>query len=239
MFEHNLLTFPTLTRVTTPEGRYYQTPDGNFKSVTTILNERLDHSALDAWKQRVGPEEANRVSQQASTRGTAVHHLAEQYLLNNKDYAKSSMPNNIYTFNSIRSILDNNIGTIYGIESLLYSRLLQAAGTADLLAQYNGINSIIDFKTSKRIKTENQIESYFIQTAAYSLMAAEHSNYNFPQIVILMMVDNEEPLVFIKKARDYFPRVRDIFIPKPRYLDPVISEEEIRLYTRETYLTNL
>jgi genome maintenance exonuclease 1 len=122
------------------------------------------------------------------------------------------MPINVQTFNSIRSILDKNIGTIYGIESLLYSRLLKAAGTADLLAEYNGVNSIIDFKTSKRIKTEDQIESYFIQTSAYSLMAAEHSNYNFPQIVIIMMVDNEDPLVFIKKARDYFPRVKEVFI---------------------------
>jgi len=212
MFEHDLLTFPKLTRVDGPNGRFYRTPDGDFKSVTTILSERLDHSAIDAWKQRVGPEEANRVSQQASRRGTAIHNLAEQYLLNNKDYAKGAMPINVQTFSSIRSILDKNIGTIYGIEALLYSRLLQAAGTADLLAEYNGINSIIDFKTSKRIKTEDQIESYFIQTAAYSLMAAEHSNYNFPQIVILMMVDNEDPLIFIKRARDYFPRVKEVFI---------------------------
>jgi len=212
MFEHNLLTFPKLTRVDGPNGRFYKTPDGDFKSVTTILSERLDHSAIDAWKQRVGPEEANRVSQQASRRGTAIHNLAEQYLLNNKDYAKGAMPINVQTFSFIRSILDNNIGTIYGIEALLYSRLLKAAGTADLLAEYNGINSIIDFKTSKRIKTEDQIESYFIQTAAYSLMAAEHSNYNFPQIVILMMVDNEDPLIFIKRARDYFPRVKEVFI---------------------------
>jgi hypothetical protein len=43
-------------------------------------------------------------------------------------------------------------------------------------------------------------------------MAAEHSNYNFPQIVIIMAVDNEDPLVFIKKARDYFPRVKEVFI---------------------------
>ena len=212
MFKHNLLTFPTITRIDGPDGRYYRTPDGDFKSVTNILGERLDHSALDAWKKRIGEIEAKKISQQASRRGTAIHNLAEQYLLNNKDYAKGAMPINVQTFNSIRSILDKNIGTIYGIEALLYSRLLKAAGTADLLAQYNGVNSIVDFKTSKRIKTEDQIESYFIQTSAYSLMAAEHSNYNFPQIVIIMAVDNEDPLVFIKKARDYFPRVKEVFI---------------------------
>ena len=211
-FTHNLLTFPKLERIDTPNGRYYRTPDGDFKSVTNILGERLDHSALDAWKKRIGEIEAKKISQQASRRGTAIHNLAEQYLLNNKDYAKGAMPINVQTFNSIRSILDKNIGTIYGIEALLYSRLLKAAGTADLLGEYNGVNSIIDFKTSKRIKTENQIESYFIQTSAYSLMAAEHSNYNFPQIVIIMAVDNEDPLVFIKKARDYFPRVKEVFI---------------------------
>lgn len=225
MFEHDLLTFPKIERIDTPNGRFYRTPDGDFKSVTTILSERLDHSALDAWKQRVGEEEAKKVSQQASRRGTSIHNLAEQYLLNNKDYSKGAMPSNIHLFNSIKSILDTNIGSIYGIEALLYSRVLKAAGTADLLAEYNGTNSIIDFKTSKRIKTEDQIESYFIQTAAYSLMAAEHSNYNFPQIVIIMMVDHEPPIVFIKKARDYFNRVQSIFIP--RKLDPVISPEEI------------
>jgi genome maintenance exonuclease 1 len=213
MFEHDLLTFPILTRVDGPDGRYYRTPDGSrFKSVTNILGERLDHSALDKWKQRVGAEEANRVSTQASRRGTAIHNLAEQYLLNNKDYAKGAMPINVQTFNTIRSILDKNIGIIYGIEALLYSRLLKAAGTADLLAQYNGVNSIIDFKTSKRIKTEDQIEGYFLQTSAYSLMVSEHSGINFPQIVIIMAVDNEDPLVFIKKARDYFPRVKEVFI---------------------------
>lgn len=212
MFHHDYLTFPSITRIDGPNGRFYRTPDGDFSSVTSILGERLDHSALDKWKQRVGEIEAKKISQQASRRGTAIHNLAEQYLLNNKDYAKGAMPINVQTFNSIRSILDKNIGTIYGIEALLYSRLLKAAGTADLLAEYNGVNSIIDFKTSKRIKTEDQIESYFIQTSAYSLMAAEHSNYNFPQIVIIMTVDNEDPLIFIKKARDYFPRVKEVFI---------------------------
>jgi len=212
MFKHNLLTFPTITRIDGPDGRYYRTPDGDFKSVTNILGERLDHSALDAWKKRIGEIEAKKISQQASRRGTAIHNLAEQYLLNNKDYAKGAMPINIQTFNTIRSILDKNIGTIYGIEALLYSRLLKAAGTADLLAEYNGVNSIIDFKTSKRIKTEDQIEGYFLQTTAYSLMVSEHTGINFPQIVIVMMVDNEDPLIFIKKARDYFPRVRDVFI---------------------------
>jgi genome maintenance exonuclease 1 len=118
----------------------------------------------------------------------------------------------VQTFSSIRSILDTNIGTIYGIEALLYSRLLQAAGTADLLAQYNGVNSIIDFKTSKRIKTEDQIEGYFIQTAAYSIMANEHSGVKFPQIVIIMAVDNEDPIVFVRRSRDYFLRVKEVFI---------------------------
>jgi genome maintenance exonuclease 1 len=212
MFHHDYLTFPSITRIDGPNGRFYRTPDGDFSSVTSILGERLDHSALDKWKQRVGEIEAKKISQQASRRGTAIHNLAEQYLLNNKDYAKGAMPINVQTFNSIKSILDKNIGTIYGIEALLYSRLLKAAGTADLLAEYNGVNSIIDFKTSKRIKTEDQIESYFIQTSVYSLMAAEHSNYNFPQIVIIMAVDNEDPLVFIKKTRDYFLRVKEVFI---------------------------
>ena len=80
-----------------------------------------------------------------------------------------------------------------------------------MLAGFRGINSIIDFKTSKRIKKEEDIEGYFLQATAYSMMAEELTDLKFPQIVIIMSVDNEESLVFIKQRDDYVDRVLEVF----------------------------
>ncbi len=210
-FVHNFIHVEQSPRVEIDGIRHYQTPAGTFKSVTTILGEKLDKSGLLAWKERVGEEEAAKVSTQASRRGTAIHNLAEAYLMNDENWKKGAMPVNLDTFSHIRPILDLNIGSIYGIEIPLYSAHLKAAGTCDLLAGFHGINSIIDFKTSKRIKKEEDIEGYFLQATAYSMMAEELTDLKFPQIVIIMSVDNEESLVFIKQRDDYVDRVLEIF----------------------------
>lgn len=211
MFFHNFIDVPTCSRTEIDGIRYYQTPAGTFKSVTTILGEKLDKSGLITWKERVGEEEAAKVSTQASRRGTAIHNLAEAYLLNKSDWKRGAMPVNLDTFSRIKPILDRNIGSIYGIEVPLYSAKLKAAGTCDLLAGFNGINSIIDFKTSKRIKKEEDIEGYFIQATSYSIMAEELTDLKFPQIVIIMSVDDDESIVFIKSASDYYKRTLEIF----------------------------
>lgn len=210
-FLHNLLEFTPCPRVTIDDTRYYDTPVGRFKSVTTILGERLDKSGLEAWRARVGEEQAQRISTQASRRGTAIHSLAESYLMNDPDWNRGAMPFNLYTFSSIKPILDENIGSVYGVEIPLYSAELRAAGTCDLLAGYAGINSVVDFKTSKRVKREEDIEGYFIQATAYSVMAEELTGLRFPQIVIIMSVDHYSPLVFVKRRDDYIERTRKVF----------------------------
>lgn len=210
-FVHNFIHVEESPRVEIDGIRHYQTPAGTFKSVTTILGEKLDKSGLLAWKERVGEEEAAKVSTQAARRGTAIHNLAEAYLMNDENWKKGAMPVNLDTFSRIRPILDLNVGSIYGIEIPLYSWRLKAAGTCDLLAGFRGINSIIDFKTSKRIKKEEDIEGYFLQATAYSMMAEELTDLKFPQIVIIMSVDNEESLVFVKQRDDYVDRVLEVF----------------------------
>jgi genome maintenance exonuclease 1 len=192
--------------------RYYVHPDGSkFKSVTTILGERTDKSALYAWRKRVGEEEANKISVQAATRGTAVHLLCERYLRNEEDYLKGAMPSNVMSFNDLQKILDDNIDLIYANEIPLFSHRLKAAGRCDLIAKFNGINSIVDFKTSKKPKKEEWIQNYFLQATAYSLMAEEMYDIEIPQIVIMITVDHENPQTFIKNKNDYIEKVLEIF----------------------------
>ena len=88
---------------------------------------------------------------------------------------------------------------------------MKAAGTADCIADWNGIPSIIDFKTSRKEKKEEWIENYFLQATTYALMFEERIGICIPQIVILIAVDDQEPQVFIKHKLGYIDKVKAIF----------------------------
>lgn len=210
-FDFKLLPKNKLERQNIDGARVYVSPEGEkFKSVTSILGEKMDKTYLYEWRKRVGEAEANRISTQAAVRGTQFHTICEKYLLG-EDYVKKSMPTTLDMFKQIRGILDDNVGTIYGLEHFLYSRRLQAAGTADLICEYDSWNSVVDFKTSRRIKKEEDIENYFLQATAYALMVEERYGFYVPQIVIIMAIDHEEPRVFVKQKLHYLKRVNEIF----------------------------
>lgn len=210
-FLHNPVYLPDLETEYVDGKRYYKTPAGNLPSVTTVLGQKLKNPGLEAWKARVGEEEAKRVSTQAAGRGSAVHLLCEKYLSNDPDYKRGAMPFNLVTFSSIKKHLDLCIGTVYGIEVPLWSRRLGTAGRGDLLAGWLGVNSVIDFKTSKRKKEEEDIQSYFLQATVYSMMAEELTEHKFPQIVVIIAVDHEDAQVFVKNRDQYVDRALEVF----------------------------
>ena len=192
-----------LSAKTTPEGRYYTTPDGNaYPSVTTILGKGSDNSWLKEWEERVGIEEVKRVSGVASTRGTAVHEIAELYL-RNLDWKRKQMPVNIASFLKIKHHLDEHIGLIAGLELPLYSDKLRVAGRTDCIAKWNGEWAVIDFKTSKREKSREDITNYFLQASCYSYMFYERIGMIVPKLVIIMTVDDGTSIVFEERAKDH------------------------------------
>jgi genome maintenance exonuclease 1 len=208
-FFHNFLPFDDLETTEIDGKRHYITPAGVFPSVTTVLS-KLSKQSIDEWKAKVGEEYANRVSKLARDRGTAVHSICENYVLN-REYRSGVMPTDLHAFLQIKPHLDLNLGSIYGIEAPLYSSKLKTAGRCDLLAGWRGVNSIIDFKTSRKLKKEEYIESYFLQATCYSLMAEERTLLKFPQIVIVIAVDHEDPQIFVKQRDQYVEKVLEIF----------------------------
>lgn len=212
LFEHSFYQYEPLKTVTMHDKRYYELPDGSLAmSVTTKIGEASDKTALMEWKARVGADEAQKISTQAAVRGTAIHNICEHYLLNEPNYPKGSMPTNIETFKQIRPILDQNIGRIYGIEAPLYSYKLKAAGRTDCIADWGGIPSVIDFKTSRKPKREEWIQNYFIQATTYALMMEERTKINIPQFVIIIAVDHDEPQVFVRDKEPFIDKVYEIF----------------------------
>ena len=188
---------------TLPTGRTYKTPDGNkYPSVTTVLGDE-SKAGIIAWRQSIGEEEANKISSQAGTRGTAVHTLAENYINNDPNWAKGAMPSNIFSFNQIKPILDKHMDNVYAQEVPLYSDHLKVAGRVDLIAEWDGQLAIVDFKTSRRPKKEEYIQNYFMQASFYAAAFYERTGIPIKRSVILITVDDEPPQVFVKKTYDY------------------------------------
>lgn len=193
--------------------RHYVLPDGltKLKSVTTVLDEKLDKTALMEWKKKVGEAEANKVSVQAARRGTAVHKLAERYVLNEKDIYRDQMPVNVESFQPIKLALDEHVDNIIGVELPLYSKALGCAGRTDLIAEYDGVPSIIDFKTSRKPKKLEWIENYILQTTIYSMMFERMYKIQVPQLAIIISVDNEKtPQTFVLERNFYVDRVLEL-----------------------------
>ena len=188
---------------TFPDGkRYYTLPDGTkLPSVTTVLGAQKKQAIME-WRRRVGEEEANRVSKKATSRGTNVHTLCERYL--NNDSLGDIMPDAKEMFVSLKPLL-NRINNIHYQEVALWSTKLEMAGRVDCIGEFDGKLSVIDFKTSKRIKSIASIEDYFWQTSAYSLMYEELIGVPIDNLVIIMAVEDEQPLLFQQKTEDHIP----------------------------------
>lgn len=211
-FIHEFLPKTELTDEIIDGKRYYTTPGGVFKSVTTIIGEKTDKTWLEGWRARVGEEEADRILFQAGVRGTAVHALAEKYVMNDPDWKEGAMPVNLWTFNKIKKILDERVDVVYGVEYPLWSKMLNTAGRSDLPCRFDGINTIGDFKTSRGTKDRGDIPGYFIQATAYSLMMEERTGMKFPQVAIMVAEDNGDARVHVDQSKNWYQQVRDIFV---------------------------
>ena len=180
-----------------------------YPSITSVLSIR-DKKGLHEWRQKVGEEVANHVMIQAANRGTAVHNMVEDYL-NNVDleqvdkYKKQFLPRMM--FNVLKPEL-SKINNIRLQEAQMFSSDYTVAGRVDCIAEYDGVLSIVDFKTSTKEKNESWIENYFIQGSAYSQMYKEHFGEEVPQIVILITTEQGTTQVFKKNPYDYLEKLK-------------------------------
>ena len=193
------LGYDDLVADTQPSGRTYVDPDGNrYPSITTVLS-ILNEEELAAWRKRVGDAEANKIGNRAAARGTQVHNIIEKYLLN--EDITDFLPHVRQSLGNLRPILNRSIGRIFGLEAHLYSRYIGLAGRVDCVAEWEGVPSIIDFKTSRRPKKHEKIPNYFAQMAGYAVMWEERTGMPITNTVIVMDVDDHEPIIF-REHRD-------------------------------------
>jgi ATP-dependent exoDNAse (exonuclease V) beta subunit len=189
--------------------RHYVIPNGDkYISITTLLSE-LSKVSIQKWRTRVGSEEANRISTKASRQGTAVHALCEKYIKNEEGFLTESMPHLVEMFESIKPLLDR-VDNVHVTEGAMYSDELGLAGRTDLIAEFDGKLAIIDYKTSRRIKTWSMCHSYFMQGAFYAHAYEERTGIPINNIVIIMAVENEEPLLFRETKERWLEPLRQV-----------------------------
>ena len=203
-FEHNPRCFPLDSEAKMVDGkRVYATPNGEFyPSITTVIgNNAKKQAGLAKWRARVGKEKAAAISSRSASRGTKFHSITEDYLNNELDikkYKDSPLP--VVMFEQTKKTFDR-IGNIYLQEAFLYSKHLEVAGRVDLVAEFDGELSIIDFKTSAEPKREAYLYDYFVQETAYACCFQELYSLTVKQLVTIVACENGETQVVIKPPK--------------------------------------
>ena len=194
----------TMTRVQEDGKRYYQTPEGQkYPSVTTVTG-LLSRDHIKLWRKRVGEESANKITKQATTRGTRMHNIFEQYLRAEEpvffdNIMESSM------FEAVQPVLDEIIPI--ALEAGMWSDSLQMAGQVDCVGVWGDELAIIDFKTSSKPKEEYMADGWFHQMTAYAIMVEELTGEVIDRIVAVVGVDGGFCQVFEADPREYVDKL--------------------------------
>jgi len=195
-FNHIDINLPKLERTTIDQIRYYSIPEGDqllkLVSITSVTS-HFNKEIFVKWRKRVGTEEADKITKAATSRGTDLHTLVENYLYNRD--LPTVQPISDFLFKIAKTEL-NKIDNIYCLEGALYSKQLGVAGTTDCIAEFDGELSVIDFKTSKKPKPRDWIENYFVQAMFYGMALYEMTGIRVKKLVIIMACENGECVVY-------------------------------------------
>ncbi len=145
--------------------RHYEIDGQALPGITTILNDTKPKAARDrlrAWQERIGKDEARRITTNASRCGTQLHKLLRQQL----NHETPEIPETVTGYwDSIQPVI-NNIEDILLVEGAIWHPK-GFAGYPDALVMLDRQLHLCDWKTAIRPKTAEDIEDYFLQIAAY------------------------------------------------------------------------
>ena len=226
MFEFVNLDLPKLERETIEGVRYYSVPDEDellkLVSITSITS-HYNKEIFTNWRKRVGNETADRITKAATSRGTDMHTLTENYLKNAE--LPPVQPMAEFLFKISKSKL-KHINNIHALEGSLYSKQLGIAGTVDCIAEYENELAIIDFKTSKKPKPREWIDHYFVQCMAYGCMLYEITGISVKKLVIIMACENGECVVYEEYNKQKYIKLLNQYIKK-------FVRDKLRIYGTE------
>ena len=186
MKKNDKYNYVRVSRSTDQGSRTYDVAGTKLPSVTTILARTKDQTYLDRWKAKVGHEEAERIKNLSSKRGTSMHKFIEKHITGAgyddlTEIGQQAKP-------MAQKIIDIGLTPVteyYGSEVSLYYPGLYA-GSTDLVCIHNGKETIADFKQANKPKKEDWIEDYFLQIGAYAMAHDYVHGSNIEQGVIMI-----------------------------------------------------
>jgi genome maintenance exonuclease 1 len=200
--------------------RFYEVPNGEkYPSITSVLGKRPGkQKGLQEWRQRVGEVEANKIARRGANRGTAFHNIVEDFLTEGYANFEEKLENDHKSrnllawamFSQARHLIAESVGDIYLMEQSMYSTHYKVAGRCDLIAMFDGVPTVVDWKTSKQIKKDEWNEDYYTQCAAYGSMYSDHTGELIDDLAIVMVAENGEVEIFKKKISDYLPKLDEL-----------------------------
>lgn len=209
MFKFFDYDIPECVQINSPEGRRYQTPSGDlYPSVTTVLGS-IPNTHLNEWIEKVGKEESQRIADAAARRGTKIHTWCENHL--------RSIDNSFSMFDQeAKQMFEhmipelNKFQEVHALETRLWSDKLRVAGTVDSIAKIDGEMYVVDFKTSRSFKSREDIPSYFMQAAAYSVMWWERTGILINKSRILISTQDDGVLVYDEPVKPWLIRFLEV-----------------------------
>ena len=160
--------------------RYYcVSADINVPSVTSILKKTSKINNVFIKKFNTDSIEI----------GNFMHKYLEHYVSKDKDFFVQSENYSIAKKLAdlvIEKFIDN-IDEIWGSEaSVLYKNTY--AGTIDLIGKINGDLCIVDYKSSYRNKSRDEMEEYFLQLAAYAVAHDWQYDTKIVSVIIFLAI---------------------------------------------------
>ena len=201
--------YPSSTRASIEGLRHYNV-DGSTErlpSVTTVLGQTQEQSkrdSLERWRDKVGREQAAKITAEAAARGTSMHMYLEKYCLG-EGYLDLTDVGNVAKHMAEKIVdngIDNRLTEIYGNEATLYYPGLYA-GSVDLVGQHDGAIAIIDFKQTNKPKQREWIGDYFLQMAAYGMAHDAVYDTTIERGVIMMCSKDLYYQEFVIEGEEY------------------------------------
>ena len=206
--------------------RTYDVNGARLPSVTTILGKTKDQQFIKDWKAKVGEQEAERIKNLSSNRGTAMHKFLEHYVLGTGYDDLTGLGQEAKTM--AEKIIEVGLAPVeeyFGSEVTLYYPGLYA-GSTDLVCSHNGKDTVVDFKQSNRPKKKEWIDDYYLQIAAYCMAHDYVHGSNIEQGIIMVCTPDLYYQEFIVNGPE-LRRAKHRFLKRlDMYHDLIFDEKE-------------
>lgn len=190
----------TLQQLNLPGGRRYVSPDGEkIPSVTTILDKTADKQAIIDWREAIGSEKADSITNEAANLGSELHNNLENFM-QGKSMSGSYMGKALAKLIATKGL--SKVDEVWAIEGSFYYPGLYA-GRSDLIGVHQGVPAIMDFKNARDVKTKDMIGDYFLQLCAYAMAHNWMYDTEINKGVIMMATRGARYLEFIIEGEEF------------------------------------